>query len=905
MNRKKILTGLMAFLMAFALIPSFQPTNVHANTVIAGQFATIPAGVPANANVTSVQGNGIDAHYMGGGMIGVNTTASQGGQTFVINVNYHVPGTAATAYTPAVPEFWGSRGVSLTVNYPPASNAEFTLMPHTAVELSPGQSQLITVTLRNTTAHAATQVSLLPRANPIPNFNVEVVGTGNFSMGANAQRDVQLRITPNATIIGEPTTIPVELSFRNNINQVQFATVNLPITMQDANDEQPRVIMSNFSVSQQNLAPGQSFSVTATLQNVSNVTAPNVQLRAEGFAPHLMIIGSATNFVGAIPAGQSRDVTFNFTSPSNLESGSRQITLNLTHDNADGVVVTTNLPQFVTITEDGALASERAHLDMSITAPTGSFRPGDEGHFSVIITNSGNHEARNVRLQALPTGVVPRLPTVATALTLAPGASQTFTFSFSPTMSTTAGFQNVEFQLEYNNGGEIRRFSQFNGMNVIADDDRDVALLSITSIQSPTGQFMAGEQANFRVTIANNGDAIARNVRLSASPEAGVVNSLASIQTVPSLGIGETRTFDFAFTPTDAATSRFHNIGFTLAYDDGNDRQTFEQFTGLTVYAVDEGDENRSRPRIIISDFTVDPMIVMANSEFELGIVIQNTHPSQVVQNIRVTWQVMGQVTSPGGGQTTQPTSVFTPVGASNTFHIQEIPPRGTYEHQMTLFAIPDAPASNHIIQFRFDYEDANATAIEAIEDVGVNVRQIARLEVGDPGIPADTFMGMPMMLSFHVHNTSRSNLYNVRVRFEGEGFNTAHADEIFGNMAPGHFGNFWENIIPEMPGQTTLYMIVTFEDAMAEPHEIITAFPVNIMGGMGGDFGGGGFDMFPPDGEFGFGFDIWGEEESGGLQPWVIILIVVGAVGVGTLTFFLVRRHIKRSGQFEDDDDF
>ena len=911
MNKRKFLAGLLAFVMAFALVPAINGTNtLYASTVNAGEFTVIQATVPGN--ITSVSSSGLDVSWMGGNSIGVTTTLGQGGQTYTITVFYEVagtPGTPATPDAPAIPEVparTGSQIMSVTVRQPDATNAAFTLMPHGSVELRAGQTQLVTATLRNTTAHSATQVALLPRANPNPNFTVEAVTTGNFTMAGNAQRDVQLRITPNATITGEPTSIPVELSFRNNLNQVQFVTVNLPITI-TARDEEPRVVMSSFSVSQQNLRPGQNFSVTATLQNVSNVEARNVQLRADGFAPHLMIIGNATSFVGTIPAGQSREVTFNFTSPTDLESGSRTINLNLAHDDADSTPVSVNLPQFVTITSDGVSADQRAHLDMTISAPTGNFYAGDEGRFSVTITNSGNHEARNVRLTATPqAGIVSRTPTIHTALTLAAGASQTFSFSFSPTMSADTGFHNVEFALEYNNGGETRRFSQFNGMSVIGDDDdlRDVARLSITSIQSPTGQFMVGEQARFTVTIANHGDAIARNIRLTAAPETGVVNSLASIQTLPSLEVGQSRTFEFAFSPTSASTSRFHNVGFTLAYDNGNERQTFEQFTGITVYNPDDDDdENRSRPRIIISDYTVEPLVVMANSEFDLYLTIQNTHPNRSVQNIRVTWQVMGLPT--GNNQQATPSAVFTPVGASNTFHIQEIPPRGTYDHHMRMFAIPDATAMNHIISFRFDYEDDNAYQLSAEEDIGVNVRQVARLDLGDANIPSDMMMGFPQNLSFNVHNISRSNLYNVRVRFEGEGFNVGNADEIFGNMQPGHFGNFWGNITPEMPGPTTVYMIATFEDAMAEQHEIRIPYVVNVMGGMGGDFGGGDFGRPPMEGDFGGGVHPWDEEESEGLQPWIIAVIVVGVVGVGTLTFFLIRRHIKRRGQFEDDDDF
>jgi uncharacterized repeat protein (TIGR01451 family) len=496
---------------------------------------------------------------------------------------------------------------------------------------------------------------------------------------------------------------------------------------------------------------------------------------------------------------------------------------------------------------------------------------------------------------------------------MAANARREVDFHFGAGADMNTGSFPITFALRHDNaaGDAVTENFTFYVTVVGDEDDPDIetdrARLTITGISPPAGIFQPGQQADFTVTVRNIGERNAANLRISAAPEEGVVPRLASIQTLPALAVGQSHTFSFAFAPTSAAQTQFYNIGFTVAYDTGRFedgapiRGSFEQFSGFNVYNPepeedeDEDDGPRSVPRIIISDYTVEPLIVMANTEFDLSLTMLNTHSQRTIGNIRVTWEVEAITvgTEITGG------NVFTPVDSSNTFFIESIPPRGIYQHHMRLFAIPDAAPRNHVITINFEYEDAEGNPFEATENIGVNVRQESRLEMSVPHLPSVVTQGERIGAEIILLNAGRSTLLNLRVRVEGEGITPA--EEVFGHVQSGHFNQFWANFFAEMPGPTTVYIVATFDNEMGEQQVETLSFGLEIMPGWDdGDFPGGDFDRFPDGG--GDFPDMWGEDwmdgEGGGLltNVWFWVAIVGGAAVLAVGIILLVRRNRKRN---------
>ena len=825
-NVKRFPRLLMAFVMIFALFGGFKAMPLTAQGVTVGnQTVNVGLGATEIAFTVNVQaGTYVDSAWISmEGMsavivdqsllVGQTFTTSRSvsltvailadeehqGRTFAGHVNVsHSGGTSMGILNVNV--------ASATPTPTPTPEAPQTPVIHMTaptehIEMTPGISSVVNVTLSNTSRFIARDFRIMPRADA--NFTIEIMGDlPNFNLTSNSTRTFQLRVTPHSGLDSGTHTIIFDYSFENNVRAITTQQGSIVARVSRTEPEEPRVVLADFGLAPAAINAGDDFIITAALRNTSTANAANTQLSVGGFAEGGLISrGSTTSFLGSVGLGATREIDFAFGAGERMKTGSYPIIFTLRYDNADGEVVSENFTFYVTIIGDGG------------------------------------------------------------------------------------------------------------------DIETDRARLVITNISRPSGIFSPGQQAHFDVTVQNNGERDASNVRISAAPEDGVVPRLASIQTVPVLEVGQSHTFSFAFAPISSAKSQFHNIGFAVAYDighidDGSPlRDSFEQFSGFDVYNPDEDDDDDdellSVPRIIISDYTIEPLIVMANTEFDLSLTLLNTHSERTIGNIRVTWEVAAITV----GNEITGGNVFTPVDSSNTFFIDSIPPRGIYGHHLRLFAIPDAAPRNHVIKINFEYEDSDGNPFEAMENIGVNVRQQSRLELSMmPGIPTMVMEGDRIDVSVTALNAGRSTLFNLRVRLEGEGITPT--EEVFGNVQSGNMNNFWANFFATTSGQTTVYLIANFEDEMGEAHEIVQAFDMEVMGMHGGDYDQwpeGDYDQWP-----GGGGDfpgMWGESGmygSGNLLTniWFWAAIGGGVIVVTGAAIFLIRRRRKRNDAFDFDDD-
>jgi len=677
---------------------------------------------------------------------------------------------------------------------------------------------------------------------------------------------------------------------------------------------QSPVILMSAPTSHVEMAPGVATIVNVTLQNTSRFHARNFNVipRADGDFS-VAVVGQLHNF--NVMAGASRTFSLQITPHARMESGTHTISFDYTFEN-NVREVTTQQGSIIARIYRPVPGEPRVVISDFILEPMQVFA-GDDFVVRAGLRNTATSVANNVQLSVggfAESGLISRGSTTNFVGSVPANTRRDVDFVFGAGTRMSTGSYPITFTLRHDNAAGETVTENFTFYVTIMGDgaanETDRARLAITGISQPSGTFTPGQQAQFNVTVQNNGERDAANIRISAVPEDGVVPRLASIQTLPTLAVGQSHTFTFAFAPTASAQSQFHNIGFAVAFDTGQTedgapaRDSFEQFSGMNVYnpdADDRDDEpNRSVPRIIISDYTVEPLIVMANTEFDLSLTMLNTHSERTIGNIRVTWEVAAITV----GNEITGGNVFTPVDSSNTFFIDAIPPRGVYEHHLRLFAIPDAAPRNHVITINFECEDEDANPFEATESIGVNVRQESRLEMSVPHLPSVVSQGDRVGAEIILLNAGRSTLFNLRVRVEGEGITPA--EEVFGNVQSGHFNNFWANFFAEMPGPTVVNIIATFDNEMGEQQIETLSFDLDIMA-VGGfddwddgdfiiDWDGGGGDFpgrFPDDGRMPGDDGIW-------TNIWFWAAIAGGVIVVVGAVVLVVKLKAKRNNSFD-----
>ena len=139
-----------------------------------------------------------------------------------------------------------------------------------------------------------------------------------------------------------------------------------------------------------------------------------------------------------------------------------------------------------------------------------------------------------------------------------------------------------------------------------------------------------------------------------------------------------------------------------VSYSDGADG-TLEstQIVGVFIKAPKPVDPNAKDtspvPKLILEEYSFDPEIIEAGMPFKMHLKLYNTNAKKSVRNIKIllTSDAQESVSNnsnnsnnsqSSGNNTPSTASVFTPVGSSNTFYVDEIKPGKRVEKRNCIY---------------------------------------------------------------------------------------------------------------------------------------------------------------------------------------------------------------------------
>lgn len=252
-----------------------------------------------------------------------------------------------------------------------------------------------------------------------------------------------------------------------------------------------------------------------------------------------------------------------------------------------------------------------------------------------------------------------------------------------------------------------------------------------------------------------------------------------------------------------------------------------------------------NKPKLIISNYSLDPEMPQAGQEFAVSLTFYNTNAEKSVRNIKISIGggeagAIPSATQTGGSQASAPSgsagSVFTPVGSSNTFYISRIRPRETDKKTIHLKTAPTLAAQNYSINVSFEYEDLLGNEFTATETIGIPVVQTADILLGDVQInggesEGTLMMGNPTNVDMDMYNIGKDQLTTYMVTIEGKGFKVNGSPRYFvGNFAPGGADHFSAEIVPQEQ-EISGNIVITFEDSTGKKHEQKQPFEAKIEG--------------------------------------------------------------------------
>lgn len=351
-------------------------------------------------------------------------------------------------------------------------------------------------------------------------------------------------------------------------------------------------------------------------------------------------------------------------------------------------------------------------------------------------------------------------------------------------------------------------------INVNSDSDKSTDI-TIQNVVAPTGRITYGKSFKVGLDIQNTGEADLKDVVVTAT---GVDNTVMmpmsqNVQVVENLAVGASQHLTFLFQASDLAETKNYLINFEVKGKSDKDKETptFSQYVGVSVEGKPKEDDNSttSKPIIIISDFVINPKIVNAGETFDVKLTFMNTHRDKKIENIKVSFSA--EKTTDTDAQKVG--SVFTPVDTSSTFHIEEIGPKQTAEHEVTFFTIPSAPAKVHNLDVTFYYEYKGADGkilTETLYDaVRATVVQPSRFITSDIRVPETVFVQEPVNISLEISNTGKTTLDNFTVAVEG--FGSSNSRQYLGNLEPGNTTYYDVDIFAEQPGDVTGNLIFSY----------------------------------------------------------------------------------------------
>ncbi len=587
-----------------------------------------------------------------------------------------------------------------------------------------------------------------------------------------------------------------------------------------ADEGDPSIVVSGDNVFE--IEAGKTSKISLQIKNKGAGTAENVHIQAKsasGILPYRISIQGGGD-LGDIGSNGYKNVVLNVTLNGTVEEPSYAVALDYTYQGSSGSSYSGSNTIYLKI--KGYNLEPGFSLDSMKMSPE-NLSPGSSANLSGKVINNGGQAMYQVELS------LDNLTTEGISLTggfsskmiskIPVGGSTAFSFPLVASADMAAGNYPVAIKLKYQDeyGKQYEKIQQYY-INVGGVAGRK-ADLEIRNMREPSGVY--GVNQNFTVSfdLYNKGAVAAKQIVITAEPvdSSAVVPKSASMKTINELAPGASTHQTFTFAGTAASTSQNYAIQFTVEYTSGGTATTtFKQFAGANVSNPDKDDnENTSKPKIIVSNYVCDPLIVMAGEEFDLKLTLMNTHKDKAVKNIKMFLTLAEETSS----ETEKSGNIFTPVNSSNTFYFDSIRPKGTVDKSLRLYVVPDAQPKTYTLTVNFEYEDSKGTEYTATELLGINVKQMTELQIDEFSVPETVEQGMPVTVAFSYYNTGKVTLSNLMIKVEGD-VDCPNKNTYIGNMESGYSDYFETTFTPNTVGEVPVSIVISYEDPSGETIE-------------------------------------------------------------------------------------
>lgn len=580
----------------------------------------------------------------------------------------------------------------------------------------------------------------------------------------------------------------------------------------------PRIITTNANkiIS---VKAGESQSINYNIQNDSNSSAYSVmvtmKMADEEKAPLVFEDVVQRTFMDRIDSNSNKDVTFDVRALKTAPAGIYAMKLSYEYKNAFGNAFNSSETVYIKIVND---STEPTLTVSNINA----VKTGDTVmDLKLEISNIGSLPAKNIKLSLLGLksgGYTSSNGTDVKYVSKIDGnSSVSISYKLNIPDDEAAAGNDLSLKMEYSNESGTA-YTETNQIFIPLGEKKSKNLtIDINNLSASAKSVGPNEDFNVSMTLKNNGNMAAKKIKITLDTGTSIVSRTMNPAYLDKLDAGASSEVSFTLFALEDAATKNYPLAVNVEYEDENgNKQNASQYLGIYVENNSTTEEaSKTVPRIIVSNYSLDPISVSAGETFKLSMTFLNTSRKEDVSNIKVT------VKSDDG--------TFTPAGTGNTFFIESIGTKASVDRELSMTVKPDAEQKSYPITVSFEYEDSKGNPYNSSETISVSVIQNPRLVIGDLNLAGEAYVGQPYYVYVDYYNMGKSTLYNLMIKAEGN-FDGQDLSYYVGNFAPGSMDSFDAQIIPNAEGEMNGSIVFSFEDANGKPIEIRKDFTANVI---------------------------------------------------------------------------
>lgn len=229
----------------------------------------------------------------------------------------------------------------------------------------------------------------------------------------------------------------------------------------------------------------------------------------------------------------------------------------------------------------------------------------------------------------------------------------------------------------------------------------------------------------------------------------------------------------YHFVVKNNATTGYAPVKFDVTYKKNNVLVSEQKVINVSLTGKKEdkkGDatKKKSTPRVMVVGYTTDVEKVMPGEKFHLKLQIKNNAAS-AVQNVKFTL-------STANGE-------FLPASGASTAFVDRIGAKNTVTLDFVMKASAGLGAKSYVITVKSEYEDTNANAFDATDNVSIPISIKDRLSLSDLET-ASVNVDDEGEVNFTINNMGVATLNNVTAICKGQ--NIKGEEKYVGNIAAG-----------------------------------------------------------------------------------------------------------------------